>query len=199
MVFLLDCLSSGNPVHVDHASAVKKKFVGGFALSGFLGSGRGSMLPLGTRSLWVIAVDPAFIAGHQSINNCGIWIDLVSWHLSFWSFLSTLATNFAQIFRILCSSWIIVCTVPTLTSIDTMVLIHEILYLANQLWCFDFLTPLTPLIIPHRLPAFLESLMPLKTDSWFIQDDQKAVWSIPYVSVAFLSSLKLNFITYRSF
>ena len=34
--------------------------------------------------------------------------------------------------------------------------------LANQLWCFDFLTPPTPLIIPHRLHAFLESLMPLK-------------------------------------
>ena len=34
--------------------------------------------------------------------------------------------------------------------------------LANQLWCIDFLTPRTPLIIPHRLPAFLESLMPLK-------------------------------------
>ena len=34
--------------------------------------------------------------------------------------------------------------------------------LANQLWCIDFLTPSTPLIIPHRLPAFLESLMPLK-------------------------------------
>ena len=34
--------------------------------------------------------------------------------------------------------------------------------LANQLWCIDFLTPFTPLIIPHRLPAFLESLMPLK-------------------------------------
>ena len=34
--------------------------------------------------------------------------------------------------------------------------------LANQLWCIDFHTPLTPLIIPHRLPAFLESLMPLK-------------------------------------
>ena len=33
---------------------------------------------------------------------------------------------------------------------------------ANQLWCIDFLTPPTPLIIPHRLPAFLESLMPLK-------------------------------------
>ena len=34
--------------------------------------------------------------------------------------------------------------------------------LANQLWCIDFLNPPTPLIIPHRLPAFLESLMPLK-------------------------------------
>ena len=34
--------------------------------------------------------------------------------------------------------------------------------LANQLWCIDFLTPATPLISPHRLPAFLKSLMPLK-------------------------------------
>ena len=34
--------------------------------------------------------------------------------------------------------------------------------LANQLWSSDFLTPPTPLIITHRLPAFLESLMPLK-------------------------------------
>ena len=34
--------------------------------------------------------------------------------------------------------------------------------LANQLWCIDFLTPPTPLIIPHRLPAVLESLIPLK-------------------------------------
>ena len=34
--------------------------------------------------------------------------------------------------------------------------------LANQLWSIDFLTAPTPLIIPHRLSAFLESLMPLK-------------------------------------
>ena len=34
--------------------------------------------------------------------------------------------------------------------------------LANQLWSFGFLTSPTPLIIPYRLPAFLESLMPLK-------------------------------------
>ena len=44
----------------------------------------------------------------------------------------------------------------------TTVLICEILYLANQLRCSDFLTPPTPLIIPNRLPAFLESFMPLK-------------------------------------
>ena len=34
--------------------------------------------------------------------------------------------------------------------------------LANQLWSIDFLTPPTPLIIPNRFSAFLESLMPLK-------------------------------------
>ena len=75
IVFLVDSLSSGKPVHVDHASVVKKrdhqKFVVGFALSGLLGSGRANMLPLRTLSLglWVITVDPAFIAGHPSIKN----------------------------------------------------------------------------------------------------------------------------------
>ena len=34
--------------------------------------------------------------------------------------------------------------------------------LVYWLWCIDFLAPPTLLIIPHRLPAFLESLMPLK-------------------------------------
>ena len=31
-----------------------------------------------------------------------------------------------------------------------------------------------------------------------MQDGRKAVWSIPYVSVAFLQSLEHNFIAYRS-
>ena len=31
-----------------------------------------------------------------------------------------------------------------------------------------------------------------------MQDDRKAVWSIPYISVAFFPSLKQNFIAYRS-
>ena len=78
IVFLVDCLSSGNPVYVDHDSFVKKK--GSSKVCGWIcsvwpsWSGRASMLPLGTLSLglWVIAVDPAFIAGHQSIKNCGI-------------------------------------------------------------------------------------------------------------------------------
>ena len=61
--------------------------------------------------------------------------------------------------------------------------------LANRLWCIDFPSPPTPLITPHRLPAFLESLMPLK--NWCsIQDGRKAVWSIPYVSVTLFLSLK---------
>ena len=69
--------------------------------------------------------------------------------------------------------------------------------LANQLLSVDFLTPPTPLIIPHRLPAFLESLMPHKTDARFMQDAPKAVGRIPYVSVAFFPSLKQDFIAYR--
>ena len=40
--------------------------------------------------------------------------------------------------------------------------------LANQLWYIDFLTPPTPLIIPHRLPAFLDLLCHSKTDAWFM-------------------------------
>ena len=64
--------------------------------------------------------------------------------------------------------------------------------LANQLWSIDFLTLPTPLIIPHRLSAFLECYW--ETDARFMQDGRKAVWSLPYVSVAFFPSLKQNFI-----
>ena len=66
--------------------------------------------------------------------------------------------------------------------------------LTNQLWCIDFLTPPTLLIIP----AFLESLMPLKNWCSIHEDGPKPVWSIPYVSVGFFPSLKQNFIVYRS-
>ena len=71
--------------------------------------------------------------------------------------------------------------------------------LANHLWCSDFFTPPTPLIIPHRLPTFLESLMPLK--NWC---SIHARWSKSNLkhSIRFyfgiFPSLKHNFIAYRS-
>ena len=37
-----------------------------------------------------------------------------------------------------------------------------------------------------------------KTDARYMQDGRKAVWSIPYVSVAFFSKFKTEFIAYRS-
>ena len=70
--------------------------------------------------------------------------------------------------------------------------------LANQLWSIDFPTHHTPLIIPNRLLAFLESLMPQKNWCSIHARCSKTVWSIPYVSVAYFPSLKHNFIAYRS-
>ena len=70
--------------------------------------------------------------------------------------------------------------------------------LANQLWCIDFLTPPTPLIIPHRLPSFLESLMPLK--NWCSIHARCFKSSLKH-SIRFCGifpSLKQNFIAYCS-
>ena len=191
-----------------------QKFVGGFVLSGLLVSGRASMLLLGTLSLdlWVIAVDPAFIAGHQSIKNCGIWIDQFD-HLP-----AVMTTSLFLIFsehpldklraslphlEFLANN----CVYSSHADIKlstyflyrhTTVLIHEILYLANQLWYSDFLTPPTPLIIPHRLPAFLKYLMPLK--NWCSIHARWSKSSLTH-SLRFCGiflSLKQNFIAYRS-
>ena len=175
-------------------------FVGGFALFGLLGSGRASMLPLGTLSLglWVITVDPAFIAGHQSIKNCRIWIDqldhlpaVMTTSLFLIFYLNTLRTNFAQIFRIFSSSRIIVCTVPTLTSNCVLIVSIDTRRSMNF-----FISPinsgvLTSLLLPHLSSSFIDSLPSFnlschsKTDARFMQDGPKAVWSISYVSVAF--------------
>ena len=65
--------------------------------------------------------------------------------------------------------------------------------LVYQLRCIDFLTTPTPLIIPHRLPAFLESLMQLKNWCSIHAIWSKAVWSIPYGSLAFFSKFKTEF------
>ena len=70
--------------------------------------------------------------------------------------------------------------------------------LANQLWCIDFLTPPTPLIIPHRLPAFLESLVPHK--NWCSIHARCSKSSLKHFIrfYGIFSSLKQNFIAYRS-
>ena len=70
--------------------------------------------------------------------------------------------------------------------------------LADQLWCIDFLTPPTHLIISYRLPAYLDSLMPLK--NWcsiharWSKSSQRH--SIRFCGI--FTNLKHNFIAYRS-
>ena len=70
--------------------------------------------------------------------------------------------------------------------------------MANQLWCIDFLTPSTPLIIPHRLPAFLESLMPLKKWCSIHARCSKSTLKHSIRFCGIFQSLKHNFIAYRS-
>ena len=59
-------------------------------------------------------------------------------------------------------------------------------------------------LLPHLSSSLTDSVPSLnllchsKTHARFMQDAPKAVWSIPYVSVAFFPSLKNNFIAYRS-
>ena len=158
-------------------------------------------------SIIMLLVDLAFIAGHQSIKNCVIWIDQLD-HLP-----AVVTTSFFLIFSghhwdKLCSNLpdfqflanncvysshndIKLCTYCLYR--HTTVLIHEILYLANQLWCSDFLTPPTPLIIPYRLPAFLESLMPLKNRCLIHAKGSKSDLKNLYVSVESFPSLKQYF------
>ena len=70
--------------------------------------------------------------------------------------------------------------------------------LANQLWCIDFLTPLTPLIIHHRHPAFLESLMPLKNWCSIHERCSKISLNHSIRFCGFFPSLKQNCIAYSS-
>ena len=63
---------------------------------------------------------------------------------------------------------------------------------------------LTSLLLLHLSSSLTDSLASLnllcyeKTDARFMQDGRKALWSIPYISVAFFLSLKHNSIAYRS-
>ena len=70
--------------------------------------------------------------------------------------------------------------------------------LAYQLCCIDFLTPPTHLIIPHRFPALLEFLMPLK--NWCSIHARCSKSSLKH-SIRFsriFSKFKRQFYAYRS-
>ena len=189
-------------------------FVCGFALSGLLGSGRASMLPLGTLylGLWVVAVDPAFIEVHQSIKNGGIWIDqrghlpaiMTSFFLIFsehpWDKLSA---NLPHLQFLLNN-----CVYSSHTDIK---LFTYCLYrhTRRSLSMKFFIWPinsgfLTSLLLPHLSSSLTDTLPSLNllchsnTDARFMQDGRRAVWSIPYIFAAFFPSLKQNFIAYRS-
>ena len=70
--------------------------------------------------------------------------------------------------------------------------------MANQLWYIDFLTPPKPLIIPHRLPAFLESLIPLKNWCSIHAKCSKSSLMHSIHVCGIFPSLKQNFIAYCS-
>ena len=172
------------------------------------------MLPLGTLSLvlWVIAVDPAFFAGCQSIKNCWVWNDHLD-HLPAvmtTSFLLIFSGHSRDIFR---------ANLPHLQFLRIIVYSSTLTPNCALIVCIDtrrslpmkfFSWPinsgvLTFLLLPHLSSSLTDPLPSLnllchsKTDARFMQDGRKAVWSIPYVYVAaFFLSLKQNFIAYRS-
>ena len=79
----------------------------------------------------------------------------------------------------------------------------NIVTLTLTLWPINS-SVLTSLLLPSNSSSLTESLPSLnrlchsKTDARSMQDGRKAVWRIPYVSMAFFPSLKQNFIAYRS-
>ena len=160
------------------------------------------MFPLGTLSfgLWVIAVDPAFIAGHQSIKNCGIWIDQLD-HLP-----AVMTTSFFLIYSEHAWDRLRV-NLPHLQFLVNNSVYRSHTYIKLCTYCLYRHTTvlvLTSLLLPYLSSSLKDSLPSLnlschsKTDAQFMQDGQKAVWNIPCVSVAFFSSLKQNFIAHRS-
>ena len=70
--------------------------------------------------------------------------------------------------------------------------------LTNQIWYIDFITPHTPLTIPHRPPAFFESFMPVKNWCAILAKCSKSNLEHSIHFCDFFPSLKQNFIACRS-
>ena len=98
------------------------------------------------------------------------------------------------------------CTIPILTSkCPLIVSIYTRRFFSMKFFIWPIKSGvLTSLLFVHLSSSLADSLPFLnllchsKTDARFMQDALKAVWSLPYVSVAFFPTLKQNFITYRS-
>ena len=177
------------------------KVCGWICCLAFLGLGA-SMLPLGTVS-WSLDHSSRSSFHHRSPEHQELqdlnWSVRPSPCCHDNVFLSDpLGTNFTQIFSIFSSSRIIVWTVPTLTSNYALIVsidIRRSLSMKYFIWPINS-GVLTPLLLPHLSSSLTDSLPSLnflyhsKTDARFMQDAPKAVWSIPYVSVAFFPSLK---------
>ena len=167
---------------------------------------------MGTLSLglWVIAVDPAFIAGHQNIKKCGIWIDQLD-HLP-----AVMTTSFYLIFseypwdklranlphlQFLANKCVyssgLTSNCALIVSVDT----RRSLSVKFFIWPINS-GVLTSLLLPHFSSSLTDSLPSLSllmhSNARFMQVGPKAVWSIPYVSMAFIPTLKKNFIAYCS-
>ena len=96
--------------------------------------------------------------------------------------------------------------VPTLTSDCALIIsidTRRSLSMKFFIWLINsgVLTSLLFLYLPSSLSDSLPSLnlsCHSKTDARFMQDSLKAVWSIPFISVAFFPSLKQNLTAYCS-
>ena len=69
--------------------------------------------------------------------------------------------------------------------------------LVNQLWCIDFLTPPTPLIIPHRLPGFLESLIIFTNPSSRAGYDTRSIFKAEFNRFEFRVFCLLDLLPYQ--
>ena len=178
--------------------------MGGFSLSGLLESGRSSMLLLGTLSLGHSSRSRFHCRSpeHQELQdlNWSAWPSPCCHDNVFLSDL--LWAPLKQTSRKSSASSVpckfIVCTVPTLTSNCALIVsinTWQSLSMKFFIWPI-YLRVLSSLLLQHLSSSLTDSLPSLnllchsKTDALFMQDAPKAVWSIPYTSVAFFPSLK---------
>ena len=171
------------------------------------------MLLLGTLSLglWVIAVDPAFIAGQQSIKNCGIWIDQLD------QFPAVMTKSFFLIFsEDICNKLCVNlphlqfptndCVYSSHIDINCAHIVsinkRRFLFMKFFIWpsTLVFWLPYSSQTSHHpsQTTAFLESLMPLENWCSIHARCSKSSLKHPIRFCGIFSKFKTEFIAYRS-